>query len=346
MKGRTTVYNNITNPENLSQINPDNLWLIKEFLSHLNYSDRSKLTQEKYDNALKIFFVWNLNENENKRFVDIKKREFEKFMGYCLDEWHWSPKRVRFLRSVLSSMSNFIENDLYEEDGYEGYRNIILKIEPPSNQTVRDKSMLSEEQVKLLLDTLESNQEFEKACCVAILAYSGMRKAELLQMKMSYFDDDHLKYGCIYVTDKVRAKGRGRLGKPLNKYVLNKVKKYIDLWETERKMNNIDTDYIFAVKRGDYWDKREYIDNWNDEFSEILGIPIYPHAFRHYFTTTAINEYSIPEDIVTFWNGWADSSMIKHYNDKTAEDRLSMFFNEDGMIKQTKNNDITSMSQM
>lgn len=65
-----------------------------------------------------------------------------------------SPRRVRRVKSTLSSMSLFIENILDDEEGYENFRPIIKKIESPVNEAVREKTIFSDEQVELLMDTL------------------------------------------------------------------------------------------------------------------------------------------------------------------------------------------------
>lgn len=219
---RTTVYNHITTEEKIAEINENNTWLINEFLEYLASIDRAPQTLRSYKSDLHIFFVWNIDFNNNKDFVKLTKREIAKFQNYAINEWHWSPRRVRRVKSTLSSMSLFIENILDDEEGYENFRPIIKKIESPVNEAVREKTIFSDEQVELLMDTLVERKEYEKACAVAIAAYSGMRKAEILQMKMEYFNDDHLVFDCLYKTDKIRAKGRGQLGKQINKYVMKR----------------------------------------------------------------------------------------------------------------------------
>ena len=39
-----------------------------------------------YINDIEMFFVWNLEENNNKMFVDFKKREIIRFQAYFLNE--------------------------------------------------------------------------------------------------------------------------------------------------------------------------------------------------------------------------------------------------------------------
>ena len=39
-------------------------------------------------------------------------KEFAKFQSHTINEWGWSPKRVRTVKATISSLSNFIENIL------------------------------------------------------------------------------------------------------------------------------------------------------------------------------------------------------------------------------------------
>ena len=74
--GRTTVYNNITSDEKTSQINPENIELMEDFLDYLQSIDRSKETIKSYRSDLLIFFTIVLEKLINKSFIDITKCEF------------------------------------------------------------------------------------------------------------------------------------------------------------------------------------------------------------------------------------------------------------------------------
>lgn len=306
---------------------------MNEFLEYLASVDRSPKTLNAYRNDLHIFFVWNIDFNNNKDFIKLTKREIAKFQNYAINEWHWSPKRVRRVKSALSSMSNFIENILDDEDEYKDFRSFIKKIESPANEAVREKTVLSDEQVELLLNTLVERKEYEKACAIAICAYSGMRKAELLQMRMEYFDESHLEFGCLYKTDKIRAKGRGQLGKQINKYIMKKVDKYIDLWRAERERLGIESEWVFVKKCKDGRVKRESVDNWTDEFSEIVGEDFYFHSLRHYVCSN-LSANNLPAEVIREFFQWESVEMIKIYNDNSAVDDFDKYFSADGVNKQ------------
>lgn len=333
---RTTVYNHITTEEKIAEINEKNTWLMNEFLEYLASVDRSPKTLNAYRNDLHIFFVWNIDFNNNKDFIKLTKREIAKFQNYAINEWKWSPKRVRRVKSALSSMSNFIENILDDEDEFKDFRPIIKKIESPANEPVREKTIFSDEQVEFLMNTLVERKEYEKACAIAICAYSGMRKAELLQMKMEYFNEDHLEFGCLYKTDKIRAKGRGQLGKQINKYVMKKVDKYINLWKAERERLGINSEWVFVKKYKDGCVKRESVDNWTDEFSEIVGEDFYFHSLRHY-VCSSLSANNLPAEVIREFFSWDSAEMIKIYNDNSAIDDFDKYFSVDGINKQEEN---------
>lgn len=334
---RSTVYNKITTEQKLKEINSENLALIEDFMDYLNSIDRSPKTIYNYKSDLNIFFIWNLDFNNNKPFAKLTKRELSRFQNYAINEFQWSPKRIRRVKSTLSSLSNFIENILDEEEEYENFKPIIRKIENPADEVIREKTILSNEQVELLLNKLVELKEYEKACAIAICAYSGMRKSELLQMKMEYFDESHLVFGCLYKTDKVRSKGRGKLGKPINKYIMKKVDKYINLWRDERERLGINSEWVFVKKSKNYYVKRENIDSWTTQFSNILNVDFYYHSLRHFTCTILLSEYNLPAEVVREFFSWNSTEMLKIYNDRSAVDDFGKYFSADGIKKQDSN---------
>lgn len=141
-------------------------------------------------------------------------------------------------------MSNFIENIL--DDEYPNFRNIIHKIESPVLQHVREKTILTEEQLASLLDRLTNEGEHELACMVALAMCSGRRKSELVLFKTRYFNDDCIVSGSLYRTpERIKTKGRGS-GKYIHCYTLMQpFKKYFDLWMAWRKEKGIKSEWLF-----------------------------------------------------------------------------------------------------
>lgn len=336
-EGRTTVYNNIVTPEKIEQVNKENIELMNDFLDYLVSIDRSKTTIAAYKNDLKIFWCWNLEFNNNKFFVDIKKRDISKWQSHAMEIWQWSPKRVRRVKSTISSLSNFIENML--DDEFEDFRPIVRKIESPVDTTVREKTVFTNEQLQELLDYLVSHEQYDKACMLSMAMNNGRRKAELPRMKVSYFDNSNIIYGSLYKTpETVTTKGRGSRGKQLTIYTLkNGFKPYLDLWLKYREENNINSEWLFPKKENGIYVNEQMsattLDSWAETFSNVLGVPFYWHSLRHFFTTQC-SRSGLPDDVIQMLVGWNTLDMVSLYKDISADEQFEKYFNEDGIQKQ------------
>lgn len=344
---RATVYNNIVTPEKLEKINPENISLGEDWLEYLQSVDRSPQTIQAYRNDLKIFWTWCLEFNNNKYFPELTKREVAKFQNHALNSWGWSSNRIRRVKSTLSSLSNYIQDILDDEKEFEDFKPIIRRIENPAKEPVREKTILSDEQVEYLLTTLVENKQYECACGFAIAAYSGMRHAELLQMKVEYFNDEHFVYDSMWKTDKVRSKGFGKNGKQINKFVLYGANPYIDLWLTEREEKGIDNEWLFITTSIDsdtkqrIYHRRKDTSSWVENAEKILGVDVYLHAFRHY-TCTRLHRLNLPSHVIQEFFAWSSADMLNIYNDLTAEDEFGKYFSKDG-VKTVEQGSLTDM---
>lgn len=330
--GRKTQQNKITSPELLEQVNPENKRLLEDFLTYLRSTQRSETTIQGYRNDAEIAFVWALQHINNKFFVDWSKRDIVAFQNWMLNENKNSPARVRRVKSVLSSMSNYIEAVL--DDEYRDFRPIVRKIENPVNQAVHEKTVLTDVQCDQLLDTLMEKGQYEKACCVALAFCSGRRRAELVRFKVSYFDDKNIMFGSLYKTpEKVKTKGRGN-GKMLYCYTLaKKFKPYFDAWMQYRHNRGIESEWLFP----DHDNPEAHLspttlNSWANGFSKILGVPYYFHCARHYFTTH-LYHLGLPDSVIQSILGWDSLEMVQTYKDVDGDEEIGKYFDENGIKK-------------
>lgn len=340
--GRKTKHNYITTPELIGAINPENKRLVNDYLIYLRSMNRSETTIAAYKSDLDIFFVWVLQNANNKFFVDLTKRDLVSYQNWLINNNENSPARVRRLKAVISSLSNYIENIL--DDEYPNYRSIVKKIENPVNTPVRAKTILEESDCKLLLDKLVERKEYQKACMFALAMASGRRKSELVRFKVSYFDDSNIVYGSLYRTpEKVKSKGRGKQGKMLHFYVLVKqFKPYLDLWMQERERLGIESGWLFP----DPSDPTQHLDattlnSWARTFSAILGVDFYWHSMRHHYTTY-LSEQGIPDNVIQEILGWSDISLVSVYRDTDVVAEIGKYFC-DGEIVSKETIDIRNL---
>lgn len=331
--GRKTTRSMAATPEKLAEVNPENMRLKKEFLGYLKSLSRSSETIKVYDSDLNIFFCWAVDNAANKFFVDVSKRDIVAFQNYMLESG-CSAARVRHLKAALSSLSNYIENIL--DDEFPNFRPIIRKIENPANEAVREKTVLTKEQVQSCLDHLVEHKKFKQACFFALAAYSGRRKAELARFKVSYFDDTNIICGSLYKTpEKVRTKGHGKNGKMLTCYTLSKpFKPYFDLWMEERQRLGIESEWLFP----DAHDTTKPIgvstmNSYANSFSRIMGVPFYMHALRH-FMTSELARANLPDSAIQMLIGWDSADMVGVYKDIDADEEFSKYFKDGEIVAQ------------
>lgn len=333
--GRSTKQNNITSAELLSQVNPKNLKLEREFLRYMRSLKRSEGTISGYENDLHILWVYLLKECDNAFFVDLKIRDFVNFQGYLLEDNGNSPARVRRIKASISSLSNAIE--LLYADEYPNFRNLIRKIESPVNEPVREKTILTQEQVDRLLDELTGRGEYEKACAFALAAYSGRRKAELFRFKVSDFAEDHVVYGSLYRSDPIQTKGRSG-GKKISCYVLKKqFTPYLEAWMDYRREHGIASEWLFPDPVDPTQHRSHNVMNsWSKTASSILGVDCYPHAFRHLFVST-LRASKLPDEIIVSIVGWSEgsgSAMLAIYDDADTMDKFGDYFKDGDIVVQ------------
>lgn len=328
--GRKTKHNAITNSALLSQVNPDNIRLVSDYIDYLKSTKKSDTTIAVYKNDLDIAWVWCLKNNKNKFFVDWTKRDIVSFQNYLVNENGNSPARVRRIKATLSSLSNYIESVL--DDEYPSFRNIIHKIENPPLQPVREKTVWEEQELDELLAKLMEKKEYEKACLLALARYSGRRKAELCRFRVSDFDAEHLVCdGALYKSSPIKSKGRCG-GKYISCYTLaKKFKPYLDAWMEARKEKNIKSEWLFPSH-----DNPENqigistINSWAETFSKMTGRDFYMHSLRHSFTTNLVRA-GIPDGVIQSLVAWESAEMVRTYTDIDADESISMYF-KDGDI--------------
>lgn len=295
---------------------------------------RSPKTIAGYSNDIDIFWVWNLQNNGNKFFPKISKRDYAAYQHWLINENGNSPARVRRLKSAISSLSNYVENILDDEDEFKDFRSTVRKIENPAMQQVRKKTVWSDEALDKLLDDLLASGQNKKACAVALAMCSGRRKAELCRFKVDDFKDENLVCGgALYKTSEpIQTKGFG-LGKYIYCYTLaKKFKPYFDAWMAERQKLGIECEWLFPAGTTSEQMSDTTLNSWANTFSRMTGEDFYWHSLRHYFTTH-LAKLGLPDNVIQDIVGWESADMVRVYKDLSAEEQISQYFDENGEIR-------------
>lgn len=333
--GRSTYRKKITSEELIKQINPKNIKLINRFLKNFN-TKRSDKSVNVYQSNFNIFFCWNVENNDNKFFIDIRKSEFADFFDYAVIELKWSPNRYANMWSSLNSLSNFIENIL--DDDYPDFRNQVKKIEKLPKNVVRKKTILTDAQVDNLMNWLSNDKNKpQEALLLALAISSGARISELFRFTTDLIDEKNTAFDDLFLetTEMIKTKGRGKQGEAKYKYIIKdifmpKYKIWLPIREQIMNENNQEHNYIFIKKDGSpatVATARSWIKKWEKYLSEedpsnINKEPVsfYPHCLRHRIVTH-LSRLGLEADFIISIMGWKSREMYAIYNDLTAKEK-------------------------
>lgn len=158
-----------------------NKQLMKQYLRSLKADKKRPRTCEQYFYDLRFFLIWNLLYNENMSVLDFKKKHFNEFKFYMIEERGVSNARVNRLLSAIRTMMSYAEDD---DDDYEDYiRNPAAKIKGLEKKPVKENAFLSQEQIDLLRAYLIEHKMYQHLCLLDILYDSGARVNEVLQVR-------------------------------------------------------------------------------------------------------------------------------------------------------------------
>lgn len=327
--GRATIMNHITSPEKTARINPKNIRLKNDFLLYMRSLNRSPGTIAGYDNDLLIIFTYVLDNLDNKDFQKITKRDIIGLQNWLMSNGN-SSARIRRIKAAMSSLSNYCENILSDDDpDFAGYRSIVRKIENPPLQPTREKTIWEDSELEDLLAILVEKKKYKQACYIALGMYGGRRKAEICRFKVSDFDDSHLVCdGALYKSAPIQTKGN----KYLECYTLaKKFRPYLELWLNYRKENGIESEWLFPDNNDPSRQMSiSAVNGWAKTISRMTCRDFYPHSLRHYFVS-ALARAGIPDNVVVQIIGWSSADMFNIYNDNSKDDQLAMYF-KDGDI--------------
>ena len=261
--------------------------LVDDFLEQ--QSHLSDQTLKQYRSSLMIFLKWNHDKNRNKELTELKPRDGLRFQNYLLNEG-LGTSAIKLRRSTVSSFYGYLE--VFWSDEYPDVRNIYSKAVPSVGSVKKkEKEPLTLNEIAKITEALEEREEWQKLAYFWFSIGSGARREEVRQVLREVADyDKFVKDGDeknYYLTNKVRAKGKGREGKVRRHYITEEAMEYIQKWVRFRESNyDFDNDEHLFVTVNVSGEKVNQISAstfnvWCNEFSEYIdGKRVHPHLLR------------------------------------------------------------------
>lgn len=291
--------------EEYMKCNEWNRMILEEFLMQSHFSDQSV---KQYTSAGRIFLRHVHDKFGNVPIYELKPRHGLLYQNY-LDGLGLSSSAVRFRRSVVSSLSNYIE--LYFGEEYPLFRNIYSKGTPQIPQNYkREKEPLTMDEWNNLISVLKEQKETQILAYVLFSYYSSARRSEVSQLKKEIIDYQYEVDAVtgeslgFYKTHPVRTKGRTKVGNVRRLDFNDIAKDAISDWIAERGEDNCEYVFVRRFKDGRVEPlSPSTFNEWcSGKISDIVGRDVYPHLFRSTRATHLVvyegKDISVAQDLL------------------------------------------------
>jgi integrase len=289
--------------KNWLKVNGFNRQLVKDFLEYkVEFADKSYIT---YTSSLKIFFYWVYENLDNKRCVEIKKKEFIKYLNWLTNRG-LSEAAIKLKKSVISSLCNYILT-MYEDE-FPTFRSFVTSdMKVIQTGLVYEKQPLTKQEYTELCMKLEQAEQWQILAWVKFTYSTGCRRAESIQLRkeiveytpivkeVTYTGSDGIVHKAIstcYKTHKIRCKGHSKVGKVRRLQFSEEAMQAIKKWLEYR--GNDDCPYVFVSidKNGNVTQMVDHgINVWcSGLLTSLVGRRVHPHLFRESRATNIVVE--------------------------------------------------------
>ena len=236
MMKRGIVYNRFYTPEVWAKVNPENKMILDDFIEECRQKRMSPGTIKGYYQDLRIVFIYIYRKLNNKRILDLKRKDFRGLSIYLSDTCGMSSSRVNRIKSACNSMLTFCE----EDDDYDYDINYSKKVAGLQKKRVRDNEnnffFTFDEFIKVR-DILVQQNKLQLAVMWSLAFDSGARRGEVFQVKKHGLLDSNKTNEVV-----------GKRGKKFRLPYLNDTKELIRRYLEQRGDDDIDSLWYKEVK--------------------------------------------------------------------------------------------------
>lgn len=319
-----------------NEVDEENKMFIEEFLQQEHLAPA---TLKQYESGMKIFAKW-VHDNRlpkgKKKITELKPRDALAYQNWLIKQG-LSPSAIKFKRSAVSTLCNYIELYYGDEDEYKDFRNIFTKAIPSvAKSSVKEKIPLTSKEIKKIIKELKKRGDLQKLAYVYYTFITGCRREEtrqLLKEVTTYklVKDKDGKDKPFYSTHNIRAKGKGKEGKvrkfTFDQNAMDAIKEWVEYRNTQVEDDNCPYVFVSRTKDGYRQLSANTFNLWCEDFSKIIGgKTVHPHLFRSSRATIAVIEEGKDIKSVQKLLGHESSQTTEIYVVRNDEDDLDELF--------------------
>ena len=263
--------------------------MLESFKNWLDNQQLSKNTIQSYSGHIKRYLKW-FQESYNSPFNRLYRENILEYISYMSNIKKLKAQSINAHLAALIKLNEYLIDQSTQTDMVVSKKDYI-KIQ---KEYISPATIIKTD-VETFRQKILENRDKRDYAIVTLLAYSGMRISEALNIKV---DDLNLTAREILVRYGKRNKQRLVI---INDKIANAIKEYLK--EREQQKNK-ESDYLF-ISRESYKVDRSVINRIFNEFSDKIT----PHTLRHFFCSYALE------------NGWSThevAAQVGHSNIHTT----------------------------
>lgn len=263
--------------------------MIESFKNWLDDQQLSKNTTKSYSGHIKCYLKW-FQESFNTPLNQLYRENILDYMSYMINIKKLKAESINAHLAALIKLNEYLIEQSIQTDIVVSKKDYI-KIQ----KDYISPATIIKADVEAFRQKILENKDKRDYAIVTLLAYSGMRISEALNIKI---DDINLIAREILVRYGKRKKQRLVI---INDKISNAIKEYLK--EREQQKNK-DSDYLFISRESNRLD-RSVINRIFNEYSDKIT----PHTLRHFFCSYALE------------NGWSThevAAQVGHSNIHTT----------------------------
>lgn len=252
--------------------------VLDEFIEYLKNEEKSINTIKGYAADLKDYFKW-FEESFSKDFKILLRQNVLEYKSYLQNIRRNNAKTINHKLSSLLKYNHYLVSKHIQDDiVIDAHDKIKIQLEYASPTKV------TEAEVKQFLQTVLESRNTRNYALMVLLAYTGVRISEALNICMDDFDLNGKE--CIIRSGK----GDKQRSVILNCKVINALKEYL------KNRNNLSSAkgsvYLFISKKNKKLD-RTTVNRIFQQYSDKIT----PHQLRHFFCTNALEKGMLTHEV-------------------------------------------------
>lgn len=287
--------------EKLSKVNPETLKMFQRYKTDMVIRELSEKTIAGYQNDLENFWIWILDNLNNKSMLELTEDDIVDFIYFCKTQGNNS-RRIKRRMSSISAFYNFLMKKRIIKE------NPMAYIDRPKKDTdVITQTFLTQEQVDAMKKALADNVENAVGVAGKHRALQWQVYALFSLSTMARINAVHsVRWEQINYENRTVSNVVEKEGYVVTLYFSKEVCGLLQGLYKFREDNKIDDNgYVFVSVINGKYDacSTGTLTDWCHSIGEMIGVPtLHAHDFRHSGATLLKNKGMALEDVSALLN--------------------------------------------